>query len=51
MLYCNLSTAFVYCTQKGVKVFDGTPVPVFSEADVFKYLDIPYCDPKDRDWD
>ena len=39
------------CPQNGVKIFDGTPLPVFSEEDVFKYLDIPYQEPRDRDWD
>lgn len=37
--------------QNGVKVFNGTPLPVFSEEDIFKYLDIPYREPKDRDLD
>ena len=30
-------------------MFEGTPLPVFSEEDVFKYLDIPYLEPIDRD--
>jgi DNA polymerase lambda len=37
--------------KNGVKVFEGTPVPVFSERDVFKYLDLPYREPTERDWD
>ena len=37
--------------QNGVKVFEGTPLPVFSEADVFKYLGVDYLEPHDRDLD
>ena len=37
--------------KDGVKVFEGVPVPVFSEEDIFKCVDVPYCEPKDRDWD
>lgn len=37
--------------KNGVKVFNGTPLPVFSEEDVFKYLDVKYREPKDRDLD
>ena len=37
--------------QNGVKVFNGTPLPVFSEEDVFKYLNVQYRDAKERDWD
>lgn len=35
--------------QGGTTVHKGTPLPVFSEKDVFKALDIPYAEPKDRD--
>lgn len=41
----------IFLLQNGVKVFNGTPVPVFSEKDIFKYLDIEYREPKERDWD
>ena len=34
--------------QGGNILHKGTPVPVFSEKDVFKALDIPYAEPKDR---
>ncbi len=37
--------------QNGVKIFDGTPLPVTSEKDIFKYLDLEYREPKDRDLD
>jgi DNA polymerase lambda len=37
--------------KNGVKIFNGTPLPVFSERDIFKYLDIAYKEPTDRDWD
>jgi DNA polymerase lambda len=37
--------------KNGVKVFEGTPVPVFSEEDVFKYLQLDYLEPHDRDLD
>lgn len=36
-------------TQGGTIIHKGTPLPVFSEKDVFKALDIPYAEPKDRD--
>lgn len=45
----SLSSAVSF--QNGVKIFEGTPVPVFSERDVFKYLDLPYREPTERDWD
>lgn len=44
-----LSTGVV--RKNGVKVFEGTPLPVFCERDVFKYLDVQYLEPHDRDWD
>ncbi|XP_019849408.1 PREDICTED: DNA polymerase lambda-like isoform X1 [Amphimedon queenslandica] len=37
--------------KNGVKVFEGTPLPVFTEADVFKYLGVDYLEPHDRDLD
>ena len=40
-----------FIIQNGVKIFDGTPLPVTCEEDVFNYLDIPYQEPQDRDWD
>lgn len=33
------------------KLFEGTLVPVFSEKDVFKHLDMKYLEPCDRNWD
>jgi len=33
------------------KLFEGTPVPVFSEEDVFKHLGMNYFEPHDRNWD
>lgn len=47
---CHPSLFFCNC-QNGVKIFDGTPLPVFCEEDVFRILDIPYREPKERDWD
>ena len=41
----------IFFSQSGVKIFEGTPLPVTCEEDVFNYLDIPYREPKDRDWD
>ena len=32
------------------KIFDGTPLPVFSEKDVFDYLGLEYREPHERDW-
>ena len=37
--------------QDGVKIFEGTPLPVTCEEDVFRYLELEYKEPKDRDWD
>jgi DNA polymerase lambda len=34
----------------GEKVFEGTPLPVFSEKDIFKYLGLEYREPVERDW-
>ena len=54
LLYVMLdvcSLRYMYILQNGVKVFNGTPLPVFSEEDVFKYLDVKYREPKDRDLD
>ena len=28
----------------------GSALPVFSERDVFKYLDLNYCEPHERNW-
>ena len=39
------------CGLNGVKIFNGTPLPMFSERDIFKYLDSAYKEPTDRDWD
>lgn len=36
--------------QGGEKVFEGTPLPVFSEKDIFKYLGLEYREPVERDW-
>lgn len=46
---CQISD--INLLQNGVKIFEGTPLPVFSEADVFKYLGIDYLEPHDRDLD
>ncbi|XP_022796242.1 DNA polymerase lambda-like [Stylophora pistillata] len=32
------------------KIFEGTPLPVFSEKDVFDYLGLEYREPHERDW-
>ena len=32
------------------KIFEGTPLPVFSEKDVFDYLGLEYREPYERDW-
>lgn len=32
------------------KIFEGTPLPVFSERDVFDYLGLDYREPHERDW-
>lgn len=37
--------------KKGVKIFDGTPLPVTCEKDVFDYLDMEYKEPTERDHD
>ena len=34
----------------GEKIFEGTPLPVFSEKDVFDYLGLEYREPHERDW-
>ena len=47
---CLLSLSLLVSLQNGVKIFEGTPLPVTCEEDVFNYLDIPYQEPKDRDW-
>ena len=44
------NTLFILIVQNGVKIFEGTPLPVFSEEDVFRYLDMKYLEPHDRDW-
>lgn len=44
--YCSLFLN----VQNGIKIFEGTPLPVFSEEDVFRYLDMKYLEPHDRDW-
>lgn len=37
--------------QNGVKIFEGTSLPVTCERDVFRYLELEYKEPIDRDWD
>lgn len=37
--------------KNGVKIFDGTPLPVTCERDVFRYLQLEYKEPHERDWD
>lgn len=32
------------------KIFEGTPLPVFTEKDVFDYLGLEYREPHERDW-
>ena len=32
------------------KIFEGTPLPVFTENDVFDYLGLEYREPHERDW-
>lgn len=32
------------------KIFEGTPLPVFTEKDVFDYLGLEYREPQERDW-
>ena len=32
------------------KIFEGTPLPVFNEKDVFDYLGLEYREPHERDW-
>ena len=32
------------------KIFEGTPLPVFTERDVFDYLGLEYREPHERDW-
>ena len=32
------------------KIFEGTPLPVFNEKDVFDYLGLQYREPHERDW-
>ena len=34
----------------GEKVFEGTPLPVNSEEDIFRYLGLDYRIPQERDW-
>lgn len=34
----------------GEKVFEGTPLPVNSEKDIFRYLGLDYRIPEERDW-
>ena len=37
--------------RKGTeKIFEGTPLPVFTEKDVFDYLGLEYREPHERDW-
>jgi len=43
-----VATIFLKGTEK---LFEGTPVPVFSEEDLFKYLGMDYLEPHDRNWD
>ena len=32
------------------KIFEGTPLPIFTEKDVFDYLGLEYREPHERDW-
>lgn len=38
-----------FLLQNGAKIFDGTPLPVTCERDVFDYLDMEYKEPTERD--
>ena len=49
--YCVLILSMCISFQGQEKLFEGTPVPVFSEKDVFKHLDMKYLEPCDRNWD
>lgn len=44
----SLNTGVV--RKGGEKIFEGTPLPVFSEKDVFDYLGLEYREPHERDW-
>ena len=44
----SLNTGVV--RRGGEKIFEGTPLPVFSEKDVFDYLGLEYREPHERDW-
>ena len=44
----SLNTGVV--RKGGEKIFEGTPLPVFSEKDVFDYLGLDYREPHERDW-
>ena len=44
----SLNTGVV--RKGGEKFFEGTPLPVFSEKDVFDYLGLEYREPHERDW-
>ena len=44
----SLNTGVVH--KGGEKIFEGTPLPVFSEKDVFDYLGLEYREPHERDW-
>lgn len=44
----SLNTGVV--RKGGEKIFEGTPLPVFSEKDVFDYLGLEYREPRERDW-
>lgn len=43
----SLNTGVV--RKGGEKIFEGTPLPVFSEKDVFDYLGLEYREPHERD--
>ena len=44
----SLNTGVV--RKGGEKIFEGTPLPVFSEKDVFDCLGLEYREPHERDW-